>query len=139
LLDLADNHGPAIRYDLLKHGYRLEWMGTPRLPWGDAYALVAMQPPEHSAVFRELYPENYDLTREVRILEIMAVLLQSANIARGNQSGAKANEFPHTFSDLFPRERKAPAANEEDILAQIAAWERLNASLTERGEDGSSG
>ena len=114
-------------------------MGTSRLPWGDAFAIVAMQPPEHSAVLRELYPENYNLTREVRTLEVLAVLLQTANIARGNPAGAKSGEFPKSFSDLFPRERKAPAASEADILAGIAEWERRNAALMERGEDGPSG
>jgi hypothetical protein len=125
LLDLADDHRAAIRYDLLRHGYRLEWMGTPRLPWGDALAIVAMQPPTQSAVFRELHPDEYDMTREVQILEVLAVIMQTANIQRGNPSGAKSSTFPRTFSDLFAKQQKAPKASEEEILAGIKQWQEL--------------
>ena len=106
----------AVQYDLLRHGYRLQWLGTPRLPWGDAIALVAMQPPEQSALFRELYPDQYNLTREVQVLEILAVMLQTANIQRG---GGKTKDFPRTFSDLLEKKQKAPRATEKDILADI--------------------
>jgi hypothetical protein len=108
----------------LRHGYRLEWLGTPRLPWGDAVAIVTMQRPEQSAVYRELHPDDYDRTRITEVLEILAVLTQRGNIARGNPSGAKGSDMPQQFNDLLAKRPKAPRATEEQILAGIAEWQK---------------
>lgn len=128
LLDLIEDHRAAVRYDLLRHGYRLEWVGTHRLPWGDAVTIVTKQPTQQSAVFRDLYPDKYDMTRESQILEIVAVILQSANIARGTQSKAKAADFPKTFEDLFKKEPTTPKASEAEILD---AFQRMDQLLAE--------
>lgn len=114
----------AVRYDLLRHGYRLEWVGTRRLPWGDAFAILTMQRPEESALWRELHPDDYDQTRVVERLEVLAVLVQRGNLARGNPSGVKSGDMPNRFSDLLSKKQKAPKATEEEILAGIKRYQQ---------------
>jgi hypothetical protein len=124
LLDQIDDHRVAVRYDLLNHGYRLEWVGTRRLPWGDAFAILTRQRPEGSALWRETHPDEYNRTRLVETLEILAVLVQRGNLARGNPAGAKSADMPRHFSDLLSKS-KTPKATEDQILAGMAEMAKL--------------
>lgn len=95
-------------------------MGTRRLPWEDARAIVWQQRPEQSAVWRALHPEEFDRTREVQVLEFLSVL-----VARGNATGAihdvKESQLPHRFEDLFEKPKAQVVASEAEVLAQMAA------------------
>lgn len=132
LLDLIDEHRAAVKYDLLRHGYRLEWLGTRRLWWGDAVTIMQQQPPTGSAVARALFPDEFDRSREVQVLEVLAVLLRQANIARGNPSEARESAFPSSFEDLFDRPKTVPHT-EAEILAAIADMDAFLERTTESG------
>jgi hypothetical protein len=119
LLDLIEEHPKSCRYDLLAHGYRLEWIGTDRLPYGDAIAILEMQPPDRSALWRELHPDLYDRTAEVVRLEAVAVLVaQLRAVWRGEQ------QVPHTFEELLLREPAKVVLSEDEVLAAMRAFDR---------------
>lgn len=124
LLDLIDDHRAAVKYDLLRHGYRLEWLGTDQLPWGDAHAILAMQPPAQSAVYRELRPKDWDRTRQVELLEQLAVILVSGQMKLGNWTKVTAADLPGTYEDLFDRTPTAPTADPE---RQLYSLEQIDA------------
>jgi hypothetical protein len=129
LLDLVEEHRAAVRYDLLRHGYRLEWLGTRRLPWGDAFAILSEQIPAQSAVQRALNPEDFDRTREVQALEVLSVLVQHVNLRIGNglpvfdiEPPSGPPDLPGTFPELFAEPAK-PDETDDEILAGIADFE----------------
>jgi hypothetical protein len=99
----------------------LEWVGTPRLGYGDALAILHLQPPQQSALYRELHPQDYDRTRESQVLELLTVLVAQMQALVGNQSGVKPSQLPKAFDDLFAKQR--PALDEATVLAEIAAME----------------
>lgn len=120
LLDLVEEHPAACRYDLLRHGYRLEWVGTRKLPYVDALALLYQQPPHLSAVWRALHPDDFDRTREVQLLEVLAVLVQRGNIL-GAMNDVPESKMPKRFEDMFEKPAKRSEVSEAELLAGMAA------------------
>ena len=55
LLDLLEEHGEAVEYDLIALGLRLRDLGTERLTWRDLLVVVR-QAPEGSALVRATVP-----------------------------------------------------------------------------------
>lgn len=94
-------------------------MGTDRLPYGDALAILQMQPPDRSALWRELHPDLYDRTAEVVRLEAVAVLVAQL---RALWSGEK--QMPRTFEDLLPPKPKQVTLTEDEVLAAMRAFDR---------------
>jgi hypothetical protein len=104
----------------LRHGYRLEWLGSRRLPWVDALAVLTQQPPDTSALQRELNPDSFDRTREAQLLELLAVQVARLTQYAGNASGVKESALPTSFEDLFTKSSAAKAKTEAEILAGMA-------------------
>ena len=126
-------HRAAVHYDLLRHGYKggVRWVGTRRLPWGDAFAIISEQNPAGSAAWRKINPDNFDRTREVQALEVLAVLLQHVNLRIGNGLGVfdiqpptSGPDLPETFPDLFAQP-PSPEETDDDVLAGIAEFEQF--------------
>lgn len=118
LLDTIEDHRAAVKYDLLAHGYRLEWLATERLPWGDAVTILTMQPPSTSALFREVHPDDYDRSAEVQRLEFLAVLLARHTALQGNHTDVSEAELPKSWDDLF--DRPAPVAGDDQPPALMS-------------------
>lgn len=71
-------------------------------------------------MFRALYPNDFDRSRESQALELAAVLVQRLILLSGNQTGVKPADLPSTFEDLF-----APTGmDEQSILDSIAEFEK---------------
>lgn len=100
-------------------------------------AIVTMQPPATSAVYRALHPDDYDRTRQmaeaVDRLEILAVLMAQQQALLGNQSGVPASRLPSRFSDLIEDSKPpAPQATEEQILASLAQIDAIYEARQQR-------
>lgn len=119
LLDLIDEHRGAVKYDLLRHGYRLDWLATPRLPWGDAVTIIAQQPRVGSAVHRVMDGDEHRDERD--LLELLAVLL-----VRGHKVTAMnevpESDMPHQFSDLFDKKTPEP----EKVQLTLLSFEEID-------------
>ena len=66
LLDLIEEHGEAVEYDLIDAGLRLRWLGTEALSWRDLLVRVRLSP-KGSALYRTMHPHP-DHTHEVELL-----------------------------------------------------------------------
>ena len=66
LLDLIEEHGEAVEYDLIDAGLRLRWLGTEALTWRDLLVRVRMAPKD-SALYRSVHP-SADHTFELELL-----------------------------------------------------------------------
>ena len=113
----------------MRHGYRLEWLGTERLPWGDAVAILQQQKAADSAVHRALYPDVFDhstatarLTEVVDRLEFLAVLLQRQTLMLGNRTEVTERDLPAQWADLFSQ---AVVVDDDELMQQMAAIDRL--------------
>lgn len=111
LLDLAERHRAALQYDLLKHGRRLDDLGTDRLWWDEAFVIVTQQPAEGSAVHRAEFPEEHDRTKLVDRVETLVLLFERD---RQRRAGVPEGDLPGMWSDLF-----APAEPEGMSLEEI--------------------
>jgi hypothetical protein len=101
LLDVIEDHRAAVKYDLIAHGVRLEWLPSSRLTWGDAVTILTMQPPERSSLNRELNPADYDQTKVTERLEQIIVMLARSQALSGNQTEVAAADLPVKYSDVF--------------------------------------
>jgi len=50
---LIENHRDAVELELIRHGERLRWMGSPRLSWHDVW-LICAHPEPKGQLAREL-------------------------------------------------------------------------------------
>lgn len=122
MLDLVDEHPRAVQYDLLKHGYRQEWIGTELLSWGDALAILTEQPASTSAVYRVLHPDDYDRDKKLDRLEAIAVLIVRGQHLLGKQVEVDDSKLPNTWDDLWeatPREPETPLMSFDEIDARM--------------------
>lgn len=129
LLDLVDDHRAAVKYDLLKHGRRLSDLGTPRLSWGDAFVLLAEQPPATSAIWRALHPAEHDRTPDTARLEIIAVQLSNLQTQIRYMHTTKPppeSEWVTRFEQLVATPQETAAQlDEAQILAEMQAFNEL--------------
>lgn len=125
LLDLIEDHRAAVKYDLLAHGYRLEWLATPALPWGDAVTIIAMQLPGKSAVYRETHPDDYDRDKKLERLEQLAVILVRGQMLTGNQTEVGDGDLPKSYDDLF--EKVTPV--EQRPVLELLTFDEIDARM----------
>jgi hypothetical protein len=99
-------------------------------------SIIRHQPPAGSAMARELHPEDFDRTREVQVLELLAVLIQHVSIKLSNplpvydvEPPRSEPDFPETYPDLFAPPKDA-GPSEEEILAGIADFAQWLADTT---------
>jgi len=60
LVDLIDEHGPEIEYDLIRCGLRLRDFPSKRLTWGDLKTVIVQcQARTESALWRKLHPDEW--------------------------------------------------------------------------------
>jgi hypothetical protein len=112
-----------VRYDLLRHGHSLDDMGTTRLRWGDAFAILSEQSSSESAVRRALFPKEYHQDqRHVEILgrlEVIAVIL-AQNQAFLRNPEAPLNMLPTRWEDLVGVDE--PAADVEPAPGEVSLY-----------------
>ncbi len=101
MLDVIEDHRAAVKYDLIAHSRRLEDLPSSRLTWGDAVTILTMQPPDRSALYRELNPDEYDHTKTVERLEQIIVMLARGQMLTGNQTEVLGSDLPNTYADVY--------------------------------------
>lgn len=87
LVELLDEHGEAVEYDLIALGLRLADLGTPRLTWRDLLVIVR-QSPRTSALNRARLGEAADWGVTDHLLAGVFDLLAGANWQRGGDNKA---------------------------------------------------
>jgi hypothetical protein len=88
LLELIDEHGEALQYDLIERQLRLQDLGLPHFTWFDLKVLVRFLPPS-SALYRELQPEAEAWGLTEQLLASATDALNLANWQRGGGKGAR--------------------------------------------------
>lgn len=135
LLDLVDDHRAATQYDLLKHGRCIDDLGTEALWWDEAFVILTQQPPATSAVWRALYPDQYDTSGTTQRLdalqsrvELVMVLMAQMQVLMTAEPGKKIPEaqWPTRFEQIVEvPKQESEALSEAQILAEMAEFDRL--------------
>ena len=126
LLELIEQHRAAVRYDLLRHGFRLEDVGTERLWWPDVLALISEQTPKESAVYRALHPNTYDEDKLVARVEMVSVMLVRFMMMHGNQTEVDSDKMPTAWADLWQVEAKPPNLLSIEEIDKRMGWAGLD-------------
>lgn len=87
LVELLDEHGEAVEYDLIALGLRLRDLGTERLTWRDLFVIVR-QSPRTTALNRERLGEAADWSLTEHLLAGVFDLLAGANWQRSGDKHA---------------------------------------------------
>lgn len=98
LLDLLDEHGEAVEYDLITLGLRLSDLGTPRLTWRDLWVIVHHLP-AGAALSRAVAGEDALWALTDHLLAVLIDATQLGNWQREN-AGRKS---PTPKPKLLPR------------------------------------
>lgn len=92
VLDIVDEYGEAVAYDLIGLGLRLRHLGTDRLSYGDLHTIIHNQPPtEASALYRAINPDDWPWSMEAQLLAAAVDELRVGNWQRGR---GKKRDFP---------------------------------------------
>lgn len=134
LCRLLEEHGGAIRYDLLTVGRTLDDLGTRRLTWTDLLAVVQHAPPG-SALSRSLHGEFALWSPNEYLLALVADLLQAANWQRGGGKGTKPKPLARptdkavkrlTVAELKKDRMQSGVIGTAMPLDELKAWVRRN-------------
>lgn len=87
MLNLLDEHGDAVEYDLICLGLRLRHLGTKRLTWRDLKVIIQQQPAS-SALFRAMNPEEHHWTLGNQLIAAAIDALHTANWQRAGDPKA---------------------------------------------------
>lgn len=121
LLDLLDEHGEAVEYDLITLGLRLRDLGTPALPWRDLLVIVR-QSPRTSAVARSMYVEQSAWGLPEQLLASILDALSAANWQRGGGKGPRP--APLTRPGVESNERRMGRARPLDEVTRWLGWDQ---------------
>lgn len=122
---MVDEYRAAVRYDLIRHGFRLEDVGTERLWWPDAIAILQQQTPANSALFRELFPDKYNRDLLIDRLETLAVLIVRGQHLLGKQSDVDDSLLPNTWDDLWNKKKPDVPLMTFSEIDERMGWESL--------------
>ena len=120
LLDLIEEHGEAVEYDLIDAGLRLRWLGTEALSWRDLLVRVRCSA-KGSALYRALEPHP-DHTPELELLRRMEYHLGWLRWAK-TDDGAKNRNHPEPFR--FSWEPKPRSEYAGDVMTRDEMDRRL--------------
>lgn len=120
LLELIGQHREAIEYDLIGHGLRLAWTGTPALSWRDLWVIVN-QSPQGSALDRAMRPSEalWGLTEQLLAANLDATRVL---IWQKTKDGRDGRNYP----EPTPRPGIEPATKTHGSIAvpldEMRAW-----------------
>jgi len=120
LLDLLEEHGEAVEYDLIDAGLRLRWLGTEALTWRDLLVRVRRSS-KGSALYRALHPAP-DHTQEVELLRRIEYHMHFLWWAK-TEDGAKGRNRPEVYR--FPWEPKPRSEYAGDVMTKGELDRRL--------------
>ena len=120
LLDLIEEHGEAVEYDLIDAGLRLRWLGTEALTWRDLFVRVRLSH-KGSALYRTLQPHP-DHTFEVELLRRIEYHTGWLVWAKTDDA-AKGRNRPEVFR--FPWEPKPRSEFAGDVMTRAEMDRRL--------------
>jgi len=120
LLDLIEEHGEAVEYDLIDAGLRLRWLGTEALSWRDLLVRVRLSP-KGSALYRAIHP-NPDHTHDLELLRRVEYHLAFLSWAK-TDDGAKGRNRPEVYR--FPWERAPRSEYAGDVMTREELDRRL--------------
>lgn len=130
LVQLIDEHGPAIEYDLIKLGLRLRQLGTDWLTWRDL--LVIVQHAGHeTSLFTSMHPDAAPWKLSEHLLAVIA----DAVIA-GNWMQSKDGQKNRNRPKPIPRPGVEPEAKKfggrAESMDAIRDWLGWNATPPEK-------
>src|SRR5690242_14164709 len=113
LLDLLDEHGEAVEYDLIDAGLRLRWLGTEALSWRDLLVRVRLSP-RGSALYRvtAAHPDHTFELEMLRRVEFNTSRLMWAK----TDDAAKGRNAPEPYR--FPWEAKPRNDYAGDVMTK---------------------
>lgn len=120
LLDLLEEHGEAVEYDLITAGLRLRWLGTEALSWRDLLVRVRMSSKD-SALYRSVHP-NPDHTIELELLRGIEYHLHFLAWAK-TEDAEKRRNHPQPYR--FPWEAKPRSEYAGDAMTKAELDRRL--------------
>lgn len=111
-------HEGAINHDLINRGWTRADLGV-RVSWSEFYSWLRWHEPSgESAYHRSLFPDSWWVTPELQVWAGILFAAQSANWQRGGCKGPKPTPIE------FPRERRVPSMDAEELAARKAAVRR---------------
>lgn len=126
LIALHDDYPDAVDAVLIQHGVRWRDVGSREFDWADCHAILSSLPP-WSPVHRAEAPESWIWALPgFDTLMTIAEALVTANVQRGNASGAPAARFPKRIVrpwDTSTGQLGDGALPFDELDAWLAKWE----------------
>lgn len=138
LVDILDEHEPAVTYDLLRCGARLRDFPHDGVTWGDLKALVSQAGPD-TAIFRSVNPDWIPPEAEATQLARAQVsfarsLLHSSEMLRwtlagGESSGPAPSASPLPWDEPDEPEWAIDPLDWDDAAAALGDDPRMHAAM----------
>jgi hypothetical protein len=94
LVQLLNEHGEAIEYELLTIGKHISDLGTKRLSWRDLKVVVTQSPPR-GALHRSIDPKGWGWSADTYLLAALTDLSAAGNWQRaGNKNKPRPTPVP---------------------------------------------
>lgn len=127
LVQLIEEHGESVEYDLIRHGLRLAQLETGELSWRDLWVIVRHMPPHESALWRVMNPDdapwNMDTFLQAEMVDTLRLL-----VWQKTKDGQKGRGRPKPIPRPGHRPKKFGGGGGMS-LAEADAW--LSRSLSE--------
>lgn len=115
---LISQNERAIRYDLLQHGYRLEWLGTDSLSWLDLAVIVSHSDPASSSLSLRIHGEYARWDLKDYLLAAAVDALNAANWQRTGRKSRRPKQIPRPV-DKLKREVSAKSLKKNPMQSGI--------------------
>lgn len=130
LVQLIDEHGPAVEYDLIKLGLRLRQLGTEWLTWRDLLVIVQHSGNETS-LFAAMHPDVAPWKLSEHLLAVIADAVIAGNWMQSEDARRKRNRpKPIPRPGVTPEHKKFGGQAED--MAIIRDWLGWNAKPPEK-------
>jgi hypothetical protein len=121
LLDLVDEHGEALSYDLIGLGLRLEWLGSERLTWRDLLVIVRHLP-QDSALSRSMNGSISSWTVTDYLLADIFDALNIANWQRANAGKKSPSPKPKPYPRPGAKDNTRRIGRDPLPIPELDAW-----------------
>lgn len=122
LLDLIDQHGEAIEYDLISLGMRLRDLGTDKLSWRDLL-VITRQAPRQSALARAAHGSDLAWGLTEHLLATAVDALNIANWQRGNEGRKSPSRKPKPVPRPGVKDTESTTVGADPIpMSEFDTW-----------------
>jgi hypothetical protein len=114
---LLDRHPDAIEYDLLRHGFRIEDLGTAACSWRDLQLILRFG--ENTAVAREIAGQDaaWTLTNQ-----LLAGLIDAVNVGNWQRQRKKGAPRPKPIPRPGVREETKRYGSKPIPISAFQSW-----------------